>query len=64
MKFIDKYQKLRNKTFLSEVLARNVFATMALENQQVSMSKIEKMVTSAIAEKELKNPQFFSDKKS
>ncbi|OYQ43341.1 hypothetical protein CHU92_03495 [Flavobacterium cyanobacteriorum] len=63
MKLIDKYQKLKDKAFLSEVLARNVFATMALENQKVPMVEIEKLVASAIAEKELKNPQFFSDKK-
>lgn len=53
MKFSDKYQKLKDKAFLSEVLARNVFATMALENQKVPIEEIKDLVSEAIAKKVL-----------
>jgi hypothetical protein len=43
------------------VLTKTVFSTMSLENQQVSMSKVEEIVFSLLKEQELKGGQFFSN---
>jgi hypothetical protein len=61
MKFYEKYSQLREKGFLTQVLATTVFSTMSLENQQVSMPKVEEIVLALLKEKELKGGQFFSD---
>jgi hypothetical protein len=61
MKFYDKYPKLKEKQFLAEILARTVFSTMSLEDQQVSMKKIEEIVSNLLKEQESKGNQFFSD---
>jgi hypothetical protein len=61
MKFYDKYPKLKEKGFLAQVLTKTVFSTMSLENQQVSMSKVEEIVFSLLKEQELKGGQFFSN---
>jgi hypothetical protein len=42
-------------------LTKTVFSTMSLENQQVSMSKVEEIVLSLLKEQELKGGQFFSN---
>jgi len=60
MKFHDKYPQLKEKNFLAQVLTNTVFSTMALENQQVSLSKVEEIVLSLLKEKELKGKQFFT----
>jgi hypothetical protein len=61
MKFYDKYPKLKEKQFLAEILSRTVFSTMSLEDQQVSMKKIEEIVSNLLKEQESKGNQFFSD---
>ncbi|MBS7255131.1 hypothetical protein [Flavobacterium branchiicola] len=61
MKFYEKYPQLKNKTFLSKVLADTVFSTMSLEEQQVSKSKVVKIVDAILKEKELKGNQFFGN---
>jgi hypothetical protein len=61
MKFYDKYPKLKEKQFLSEILASTVFSTMSLEDQQVSMDKIKAIVFNLLQEQESKGNQFFSD---
>lgn len=61
MKFYDKYPQLKEKVFLAQVLTQTVFSTMSLENQQVSMSKVEEIVLSLLKEQELKGDQFFSN---
>ena len=61
MKFYEKYPQLKDKVFLIEVLTNTVFSTMSLENQQVSMSKVEEIVLSLLNERELKGGQFFSN---
>ncbi len=43
------------------MLANTVFSTMLLENQQVSMQKVEDIVLSLLKDKELKGGQFFSN---
>ena len=61
MKFYEKYPKLKQKSFLSKVLTDTVFSTMSLEDQQVSKSKIEKIVNGILKDKELKGDQFFTN---
>ena len=61
MKFYEKYPQLKEKGFLAQVLTNTVFSTMSLENQQVSMSKVEEIVLSLLKEHELKGGQFFSN---
>ena len=61
MKFYEKYPQLKEKGFLAQVLTKTVFSTMSLENQQVSMSKVEEIVLSLLKEQELKGGQFFSN---
>jgi hypothetical protein len=61
MKFYEKYSQLREKGFLSKVLADTVFTTMSLENQQVAMPKVREIVLSLLKEQELKGGQFFSN---
>lgn len=61
MKFYDKYPQLKEKGFLAQVLTNTVFSTMSLENQQVSMPKVEEIVLSLLKEQELKGGHFFSN---
>ncbi len=61
MKFYDKYPQLKEKSFLTQILTKTVFSTMSLENQQVSMLKVEEIVLSLLKEQELKGSQFFSN---
>jgi hypothetical protein len=61
MKFYDKYPQLKEKGFLAQVLTNTVFSTMSLENQQVSISKVEEIVLSLLKEQESKGNQFFSN---
>ncbi len=61
MKFYEKYPQLKEKGLLAQLLTSSVFSTMSLENQQVSMSKVEEIVLSLLKEKELKGSQFFSN---
>jgi hypothetical protein len=61
MKFHDKYPQLKEKSFLAQMLTETVFSTMALENQEVPINKVEKIVFSLLREQELKGGQFFSN---
>ncbi len=61
MKFYEKFPQLKEKKVLVEVLTNTVFSTMSLENQEVSMPKVEEIVLSLLKEQELKQVQFFSD---
>jgi hypothetical protein len=60
MKFYEKYPQLKQKSFLSKVLADTVFSTMSLEDQQVSKTKVVKIVDTILKEKELKGSAFFT----
>lgn len=64
MKFHDKYPQLKEKNFLARVLTNTVFATMSLENQQVSINKVEEIVMTILKERELKGGQFFTNQVS
>ncbi len=61
MKFYEKYPQLKEKDFLSKILTNTVFSTMSLEDQQVSKSKIVKIVNLLLKERELKGNQFFTN---
>lgn len=61
MKFYEKYPQLKEKGYLAQVLTKTVFSTMSLENQQVSMSKVEEIVLALLQDQELKGSQFFSN---
>ncbi|TPG44602.1 hypothetical protein [Flavobacterium pectinovorum] len=61
MKFYEKYPQLKQKSFLSKVLADTVFSTMSLEDQQVPKTKVVKIVEGVLKEKELKGNQFFTN---
>lgn len=61
MKFYDKYPQLKEKGFLTQVLTNTVFSTMSLENQQVSMPKVQEIVLLLLQEQELKGKHFFSN---
>lgn len=61
MKFYEKYPQLKEKGFLAKVLTGTVFSTMSLEDQQVPMPKIRKIVLALLKEQELKGGQFFAN---
>jgi len=61
MKFYEKYPQLKEKSFLAQMLTNTVFSTMSLENQQVSLPKVEEIVQSLLKEQELKGSQFFTN---
>lgn len=61
MKFYEKFPQLKEKKVLVEVLTNTVFSTMALENQEVSMPKVQEIVLTLLKEQELKKVEFFSD---
>ena len=61
MKFYEKYPQLKEKGFLAQMLTNTVFSTMSLENQQVSLPKVEEIVFLLLKEQELKGGQFFSN---
>jgi len=44
MKFYEKYPQLKEKGFLAQMLTNTVFSTMSLENQQVSLPKVEEII--------------------
>ncbi len=61
MKFYEKYPQLKEKGFLAQMLTNTVFSTMSLEDQQVSLPKVEEIVQSLLKEQELKGGQFFTN---
>ena len=61
VKFYEKYPQLKEKAFLTRVLSDTVFSSMALEDQHLEYSKVEKIVCSVLLEHESKGTQFFSD---
>ena len=59
MTFYEKYPQLQDKGFLTEVLTKTVFATMALEDQQVPKAKVEEIILALLADEQLKTNQFY-----
>lgn len=48
MNFLDKYPKLKEQQFLSDLLTKTVYATMALENQKVEEIKVRQIVSALL----------------
>lgn len=61
VKFYEKYPQLKERAFLTRVLSDTVFSSMALEDQHVEYSKVEKIVSSILLEQQSKGTQFFTD---
>jgi len=61
MKLFEKYSKLRDKAFLLNLVSKDVYATMQLENQGVSKQKVDEIVLSVFKELELKGHKFSFD---
>ena len=59
MKFYEKYQKLRQKSYVTQVVAKSVSGTMALEKQDVADEVVYAMVVALVRESELKGRKFF-----
>jgi hypothetical protein len=62
MTFYEKYSQLKDQQFLEQLLTNTVYATMCLENQEVSKPKVNEIVLSQLTESNLKNLQFLSNK--
>jgi hypothetical protein len=58
MKLYEKYEKLRQKAYVTELLVNSVFGTMALENQAVSELQVRALVIAHLREAELKGREF------
>lgn len=58
MTFYEKYKQLQNEAFLTKLLTDTVYATMCLENQEVSKPKVNEIVLSTLKEQQLKSFQF------
>ncbi|MGV3541502.1 MAG: hypothetical protein ACO1OQ_16920 [Rufibacter sp.] len=48
MSFLDKYPKLKERQFLTNLVTKTVYATMALEDQKVEEAKVRQIVTSLL----------------
>ena len=44
MKIKDKYRKLRDDRFVTDMIAQSVYGTMQLEQQAVPMREVKKIV--------------------
>jgi hypothetical protein len=62
MTFYEKYSQLKDKKFLEQLITNTVYATMCLENQEVSKPKVNEIVLSQLADANLKGLQFLSNK--
>ena len=60
MKFFEKYTILNNREKLISIMIQNLYATMVLEDQEVSMAKIRKIVIKTIDKKSKGNQVFFN----
>lgn len=58
MKFFEKYPSLNQRDTLISILEKNLYATMALENQKISKAKIKKIVAD-ILDKKSKSDKIF-----
>lgn len=54
MTFRQRYRQLENPVFVKQMLLRSVYGTMALENQTVSMERLEALYEKVEAERTAK----------
>lgn len=60
MKLFEKYAKLRQKTYVTSLIAKSVIGTMTLENQQVPEAQVNAIVAALLQEAELRGRPFES----
>ncbi len=60
MKFFEKYPILNEREKLINMMVNNLYATMVLENQKVSLAKIRKIVVETIDKKSKGSQVFFN----
>ena len=58
MKLYEKYEKLRQKQFVTDIVVSSVSGSMALENQAVSDALVQAIVIALVRESELKGRKF------
>jgi hypothetical protein len=58
MKLYEKYQKLRQKSYVTQLVTTSVSGSMALENQAVADNLIQAIVIALVRESELKGREF------
>lgn len=61
MKLYEKYPKLQQKKYVTNLIADLVFSTMALENQHISEEAARVIAISLIREAELQGRKFIID---
>jgi hypothetical protein len=54
MRLFEKYAKLRQKNYVTSMIARSVVGSMALENQMVSEAQVRAIVIALLREEDLK----------
>ncbi len=58
MKLYEKYEKLRQKQFVTDMIVSSVSGSMALENQAVPDALVQAIVIALVRESELKGRKF------
>lgn len=61
MRFLDKYPKLKEPSFLLDLLTETVYATMALEDQKVEATKVRQIVVSLLDQEDLESNKLSLD---
>jgi hypothetical protein len=59
MKFYEKYPQLKDRAFLTKMLTDTVFSTMALEDQEVPIARVEEIVKLLLQEARVKGTSNF-----
>jgi hypothetical protein len=54
MSFLDKYPKLKERQFMTDLVTKTVYATMALEDQKVEEVRVREIVVSLLNKQPLK----------
>lgn len=64
MTFYEKYPRLQEQEFLTQVLTETVYTTMCLEDQQVPRKKVREIVANLLDKKHSESDQFRSNQTS
>lgn len=64
MTFYEKYPQLQDKAFVTEMLSGSVYATVALENEEVSGKKVRDMAKGILSEVGAEPDQFLLNEPS
>lgn len=63
MTFLKKYPQLQDKAYLTEVITKSVYATMALENQTVPEEQVREIVKAILDEQVFVDGKFVAANK-